>query len=256
MATSKLPNQEAAVPANIIDLSMKLPSFIFCNLRLRQRSARTTTRRLPIFFSDKDEVYDSVHQFLRNLQPNTKVALLFQGYAKDKIGTAIVNIEKVFWTDDGYPRLDFKHPKELEEIHGCPNFWGAFILAIGAVKPETECFADADPDAWKFHELKDYFISIFDYPQTYEVIVVRMEHCNDENIDYTKVRQKSLGCFPIHGALPEKYSIITYSHVWGIKEFWSDYMVISVNHNWKKIYVTNFEFDKKIDEIVICRNLL
>jgi len=37
------------------------------------------------------------------------------------------------WADGDYPRLDFEHPPEMKRLHGCPNFWGAFILAITPV---------------------------------------------------------------------------------------------------------------------------
>lgn len=79
------------------------------------------------------------------LQPHDRILLHFQGYGEET-GTAIIELLYIYIGERDYPRLDFHHPPEMVEIHGCPNFWGAFILAMARVPPDTPimCAPDAD----------------------------------------------------------------------------------------------------------------
>jgi hypothetical protein len=143
MASSKLPVDFILVPQKIIELS-KLDPRIFCNLRPEQRLRDSEDiRRSPDCY-----MYTPVNDFLKNIVSGTKVIIHFQGYGADKSGTAIVQINSMLWTMVGeYPRLDFLHSESFQEINGCPNFWGAFILAIAKVSNKAKPFAQRDDDA-------------------------------------------------------------------------------------------------------------
>jgi hypothetical protein len=99
--------------------------------------------------------------FLEVLRTDTpvKVLLHFQGYGLT-IGTAVVEVRSVFFTDDAYPRLDFTHPSGMEAIYGCPNFWGAFILAIARVPSTAEICVQPDQDSRKFLALAEKLIPV------------------------------------------------------------------------------------------------
>ncbi len=125
---------------------------VLCNLRFEQRPVPSDesdfdrrVRALHYLTSDHSLVHEPVRQFLKALQPRSRVLLHFQGYGVEPLGTAVVEIQSIYWgRDDDYPRLDFEHPKAFGRINGCPNFWGAFILAIALVSPSTEVFARRD----------------------------------------------------------------------------------------------------------------
>lgn len=95
---------------------------VFCNLRFGQRSAAGC----PL-------VHEPVRRFLRTVVPGSRVLIHFQGYRGLFFGTAVVQIETVFWTTDDYPFLKFDPPEVLVAAKDYPNFWGAFILAITPV---------------------------------------------------------------------------------------------------------------------------
>lgn len=142
MPSSKLPTDFILVPQKIIELS-KLDPRIICNLRPEQRLKDSEDiRRSPDYW-----MHIPVNDFLKNIIPGTKVIIHFQGYGADKAGTAIVQINSMLWTMVGeYPRLDFLHSESFQEINGCPNFWGAFILAIAKVSNKAKPFAERDDD--------------------------------------------------------------------------------------------------------------
>ncbi len=148
MASSKLPVDFIPVPQKIIELS-KQDSRILCNLRPEQRpKGSEEIRRSPDCW-----MHIPVNDFLKNIAPGKKVIMHFQGYGADKSGTAIVQINSMLWTMVGeYPRLDFLHSESFQEINGCPNFWGAFILAIAKVSSQAILFAKKDNDAEVFVE--------------------------------------------------------------------------------------------------------
>jgi hypothetical protein len=149
MATSKRPVDFIPVPQKIIELS-KLDSRILCNLRPEQRSGEEAKRS---YRSDDYWMHTPVNVFLKNMVPGTKVIIHFQGYGPEKSGTAIVQVNSILWAfSSDYPRLDFIHPEVMKEIHGCPNFWGAFILAIAKVSSQAILFAKKDDDAEVFVE--------------------------------------------------------------------------------------------------------
>ena len=145
--TSKLPMELVLLPAGVISQLERIPG-VYINLREEQRSGSSVSA-----FGDGSFVDEPVYQFLKNkVVPPVKVALLFQGYGK-QVGAAVIELQSVYWDASDYPRLDFDHPPELSRIHGCPNFWGAFILAIAKVPQDTKVFAAADDDFQKFIEL-------------------------------------------------------------------------------------------------------
>ncbi len=143
MPSSKLPTDFILVPQKIIELS-RLDPRILCNLRPEQRPKDSEeVRRSPDCW-----MHIPVNDFLKNIIPGTKVIMHFQGYGADKSGTAIVQINSMLWTMVGeYPRLDFLHSESFQEINGCPNFWGAFILAIAKVSNKAKTFEQRDDDA-------------------------------------------------------------------------------------------------------------
>lgn len=160
MPTSKLPVEEPFfVHEAIVSLSRKNPT-IFCNLHPLQRPDDQKPGRWD-WYCDRVWVYKPVEKFLGRVapkegDPKPKIALFFKGYGT-QIGTAVVELERVYWDSNGYPRLDFVHPIEMKRLHGCPNFWGAFILAIAKVRDDTEVFAIEDPEGLKFIEIAEKF---------------------------------------------------------------------------------------------------
>lgn len=161
MPTSKEPVYTALVSDRIIAHAQVNPD-IRCNLRFEQRPVppdetgfERKVRALHHRTSDHSLVYEPVRQFLKALQSGSRVLLHFQGYSANEIGTAMVVVDSIYWTHgDDYPRLDFKRPEGFDQIHGCPNFWGAFILAIVGVKsPRGPVFACEDKTGVLFMNL-------------------------------------------------------------------------------------------------------
>jgi len=152
-----LPVHFASIPERLIRLSETNPD-VFCNLRPHQRlitlpeTAKTKSQRFSERHTDSYFVYAPVKDFLKSLEPKAKVLMHFQGYSAYDLGTAVVQVDSLYWVNDyeGYPRLDFKHPSRLKEIHGCPFFWGAFILAITLAPQSSEVFACRDRIARQF----------------------------------------------------------------------------------------------------------
>lgn len=159
MATSKLPNDFVVLPEETITTLARIPG-VCINLRpsqsrLIQLSVVLSNEGKRLVFGDGFFIDTPVYWFLKNLPIPTMVVILFQGHRKRDVGTAVIEITNVLWTWGGenYPRLDFEQPPGFDEIHGCPNFWGAFILAIARVGAETKTFATPDPDFQSFIRL-------------------------------------------------------------------------------------------------------
>ncbi len=156
MSTSKFPHHVAPVSEALMQFSKACP-YVFCNFRPRQRAAlldESVSIEYPregMFdgYHDSDWIYDPVRQFLRVLSPGCKVLLHFQGYGDQDIGTAVIEMRGAWWSN-GYPRLDFEHPKGFDRINGCPNFWGSFILAIMNVPSDATIAVRKDRDAETF----------------------------------------------------------------------------------------------------------
>ncbi|MFA4818482.1 MAG: hypothetical protein WC621_01435 [Patescibacteria group bacterium] len=191
------------ISASLGEFVKQYPGMVWYNLRVEQRPhGQPRPKWRP--YQDSDDVCEEIHRFLRALPKGSKIALHFQGYGT-KVGTAVVQVENVYWTSDGYPRLDFKHPKGFEKINGCPNFWGAFILAIALVMPEVECFAQADPDAAEFKSLADRFVQLIEYSYEYRVeLVTKSEAVGNGGIRREEkiLESVSLGNLKIEGAVP------------------------------------------------------
>jgi len=150
MASSKLPVDFVLVSQSLIDFA-KANLRVHCNIRPWQLNPKC---RLMF---DSEVMDPGVMKYLKHFaQPGDRILLHFQGYGKKDIGTAVVELTGILWADQPpwqYPRLDFKHPAEMEDINGCPNFWGAFILAIAWVPAEAPLMCSRDADATTFMRL-------------------------------------------------------------------------------------------------------
>jgi len=143
MASSKVYDEGVLVPDAIMKLFRTQPR-VYVNPPIEQRLGP-----VPGYISD-DRIWvdEPMREFLRALGPQLPKPMLlhFRGYGR-QTGTAIVNLERIYWTrvPEEYCRLDFKHPEEMRRLHGCPNFWGAFILAMMPVSEFKEfCVEDLD----------------------------------------------------------------------------------------------------------------
>ncbi|MFZ1626622.1 MAG: hypothetical protein WAT81_02340 [Candidatus Moraniibacteriota bacterium] len=159
MPTSKAPGHTRLVSDALIGYAEANPA-VLCNLRFGQRPIPPDetdfdrrVRETHHLISDQSLVYEPVRQFLKALPCGSKVLLHFQGYGAERLGTAVVAMQSIYWTSEDYPRLDFEHPPVFDSVNGCPNFWGAFILAIAAVPAHTEVFACRDRTSLAFLHL-------------------------------------------------------------------------------------------------------
>ncbi len=150
MASSKVPVEWVTINPWQYNRARRYPG-VYCNLRPHQRAKKEMEESL--WLSDDIFVHEPVRRFLQALTPPCQVLMHFQGYGADKVGTALVSLDRVFWTSEPYPRLDFKHPPKFDLINGCPNFWGAFILMIAAAPGTHEEFAKADFRGEHFFEM-------------------------------------------------------------------------------------------------------
>ena len=156
MATSKLPN-DLVSRKRISELVRNTPGVVVNNINKRNfhSCVQFGGHGRREVYGDSVFVSYEVYWFLKKLILPARIALLFQGYEVRDIGVAVVEVRNIYWTggNEEYPRLDFNHPTAMQEIHGCPNFWGAFILAIAKVPPDTKIMADKDPQFAIFAEL-------------------------------------------------------------------------------------------------------
>jgi hypothetical protein len=164
MASSKFPNELVPVPQGLIDINHKLPD-VYLNLRPRQRRLDTPEEVVDQREHDGCDGYLIQHrlrEYLRSYSAEAaspsrrelprKFVLLFQGYSTETAST-IIFLQAVTFCSDDYPRLDFEHSALVKKVYGCPNFWGAFILAIApasCLQPFTE---KLDPYGSHFVEL-------------------------------------------------------------------------------------------------------
>lgn len=132
MASSRIPLEcDVLVPPAIMDLA-RIRSEIHVNPPPEQRVgspiAPTATNILEQLLNWP--LLDSaMRSFLKSLRFPQPVVLHFRGYRRET-GTAIINLESIYWTGEGDCRLDFEHPRKMKRLYGCPNFWSAFILAM------------------------------------------------------------------------------------------------------------------------------
>jgi hypothetical protein len=159
MASSKFPFDYVPVPENLIQLSRARPQEVACNLRPEQRpefagyltwsrERKEEAQRNCYLQGDGFHLHDSVRSLLRGLAKPSLIAIHFQGY-DEKVGTVIVELKNIYWAHDlnpllPYARLDFEHPSGMESVNGCPNFWGAFILAVACAPDRKPSFIE-DP---------------------------------------------------------------------------------------------------------------
>lgn len=148
MATSKLPVDWVMVPEKLYGFRNQFPG-VHLNLRLPQRAQREMERHE--WPGDDIYVHKPVKMFLETLQTNSKVLMHFQGYGATDVGTALITVNSIYWTQDPYPRLDFKKSPEFLKINSCPNFWGAFILAITKADSSHDEFAREDSKGLLFY---------------------------------------------------------------------------------------------------------
>ncbi|MDD2786060.1 MAG: hypothetical protein PHS79_04190 [Patescibacteria group bacterium] len=145
MASSKFPIDFVDVSQTLIEFA-KTDFRIHCNIRPWQKQPNSR----PFLVHDGEIMDPSIIMYCKDfVQPHDFLLLHFQGYG-EATGTAVIEIQHVYIGDGGYPRLDFEHPPEMKEIYGCPNFWGAFILAIARVPPGTPAMCMPDPDGGAF----------------------------------------------------------------------------------------------------------
>lgn len=165
MPTSKLPVEFVRVPADLIALAAVSPGLV-CNLRPEQRPMRAgetadaCERRLFLeSLGDAFWLDSPTREFLKKLDHPVKVLMHFQGYGPTELGTAVIELQSSEWFYD-YPKLHFVRPEGFEAIQGCPNFWGAFILALAVVPPETAIFARRDDTSRHYIELAQRLVQI------------------------------------------------------------------------------------------------
>lgn len=137
------------VPQEIIDFTKDNPN-ILCNLGPEQRP-------LPIvkglvldldIATNRIWVYEPVMDFLKTIKERERVLILLNAL-DNKTKTGVLDIEQVFWDGCGYPRLDFDWKEGEWKFH----LWGAFIMAIARVKPDTKIFLRKDPQFKIFKKL-------------------------------------------------------------------------------------------------------
>ncbi|HEX9503299.1 MAG TPA: hypothetical protein VF974_03160 [Patescibacteria group bacterium] len=141
MVTSMLPGHFVMVPERVVNFCQQQPH-VHSNRRLVQRPERVPR----IITHDGIFVEERMRIFLKSLSLPAPVVMLFQGYGREDIGTTVILLKSIHWfgTLDDYPRLDFDHPPLLKQIHGCPDFWGAFIMAMAQVPYQKFCAADPE----------------------------------------------------------------------------------------------------------------
>lgn len=164
MPSSKFPFDYVPVPENLIQLARTRPQDVVCNLRPEQRpefagfqtwpkERQREAQRTCLLQGDGLHLHDSVRFFLQELVRPSLIVIHFQGY-DEKVGTVIVELRNIYWARGldptrPYARLDFDHPARMESVNGCPNFWGAFILAVARAPGLTPSFVE-DPTSDAF----------------------------------------------------------------------------------------------------------
>ena len=174
MPALEIPRFFAQVPQNLIALSAE-DSAVLCNLRPEQRLIRqwppltTDERALHEIASHRFGFYiaPAVAEFLELYKLGSKALLHFQGFAREDVGTAVVQVDAVGWVEEeSYPYLILRSPKVLHPVYGRQInwggsmrqiLWGGFILALMPAARSAEMPALRDEDASKFVGLAQQF---------------------------------------------------------------------------------------------------
>lgn len=145
MATSKFPLDFFDVPPSLVELAKSYE--VYCNLR---PDCREDLKKIASEGSELEKIilrfyamYDGfwsepINQYLKSLAKDTRVVLLLQGVNPDKLCVVTVLMKLVYWTSEGYPRLDFLRPEALTKMIGGSNIWGAFVIAIAPVNSRAK----------------------------------------------------------------------------------------------------------------------
>jgi len=143
VASSKFPSHWVNVPEVLIQLAER-DRRVHCNLRPHQRQKPEPVKEGYAAKWHDGYTVNPIMPFLKGVILPCSVAIHFQGYGSET-GSAIILLKGVTWGDGDYPRLDFEQPEGMSRIHGCPNFWGAFVLAIARVDEHAvpQCHQDA-----------------------------------------------------------------------------------------------------------------
>ncbi len=138
MPSSKNPSGVISVPKEILNLAAKRPE-IKCNLRPHQRPLLKQTKEEVRLMAIKDGLFDTwffyepLEDFLKYIQPGERLILVCQGFGKD-IFTLVTDVEKIYWADNHYPRIDFNKTFRVVKKFIGPNYvWGGFLLAVAKV---------------------------------------------------------------------------------------------------------------------------
>lgn len=139
MVSSKNPHGAILVPQEILELAAKRPEIV-CNLRPSQRPIKENEteeekrfRQMEEGFFDTWFFYRPLEDFLKGVKPGERLILVCQGFGGD-IFTFITDIEKIYWSDNHYPRIDFnKRPRIVYKLFGHSNLWGGFLLVVAKV---------------------------------------------------------------------------------------------------------------------------
>ncbi len=139
MASSKNPQEAIFVPNEIIAIAAKRPEIV-CNLRPNQRPIKENETEEEKRFRQIEEglfdtwfFYRPLKDFFRGVKPGERLILVCQSFGED-IFTFITDIEKIYWADNHYPRIDFKkRPRIVYNHFGHSNLWGGFLLAVARV---------------------------------------------------------------------------------------------------------------------------
>ena len=141
-----------------------------------------------------------LHDFLLGLgvpcndqRPKVKVpvALHFRGYDHANVGTTVVVLEH-FYSSWDCLRLDFEHPKGMDETFGvCINFWNGFALALARVDNyDGDGLAAPDADGSKFVEI----VKKFGRPKQEEGRGMACKKCGGKGVDETGNNDLPCGC--------------------------------------------------------------
>ena len=143
----ELPEKWVILPEEIVNLLVRIPG-VCVNLRPVQWTVPAAWVN-----NNGNLVYSTVRDFLKKISAPLKVVILFQGDGEEII-TAVVELSKITrWAVGDYPKLDFTRPAEMSKMFSCPEFWGAYILAIAKMPAEMETFAIKDPTLQTFMNL-------------------------------------------------------------------------------------------------------
>jgi len=160
MATSKFPLDFFDVPLSLVELAKSYE--VYCNLRPNCREdlqkierEGSESERMKIQFRAMYDGFWSelINPYLKSLAKDTRVVLLLQGFNPNELCVVTVLLSLVYWTTDGYPRLDFSRPEALTKMIGGSNVWGAFVIAIAPVNSKAKIFGEIVTDESSFIDI-------------------------------------------------------------------------------------------------------